>query len=1313
MAETPSLRAAPQVKPEKELQNRQEYAKSLLKRIREAESPDEARSAYTELGTQRYPGADKDQEEAFGSFKDKYGYGPEAPVKQELKDGQWQEGETQNVASAAGAGFLRPFERMLTPSDQPSAMEYYQVPSENYPAGRRISNFAGEAAGYATQFAPYQAATKGLANKALGTAAEQVAEKAAGQGIKEVVKKVGTKAFLRDTAENMVAGTVQEGINSGGDPEQMAYAAGVSAVVPYALPFAAYPLKKFGGKVAEKLAGTLKNNAEVLEKLPDEELAKMASNPEAVASEVADIANDTAQKSFTLLGPAEKEGAKAVPPGTGMTGGGKPTEPAQTGLVVRAPDEILDPGAKMPSAVLNPEGTKQSKYAKTISESPRTKPELAKDIDAQQVFYKTVTNKGTVDNANAILEKEGLENAIDIATDRTTPLTPDKVALGQILIDRLQREGRYADAVRLVENQSVELSKHGQTIQAAAIYNRMTPTGMLKFLQNTYRNASAQNPGKPPIEMTPQLAGWITEQMEQASKMPDGKAKAEAIRNVMQKAVDRIPTNLFQKLETAQTIAQLLNPKTVARNVIGNTIFSALENANQVLATGLDTALSKVTGKRTTTLPNVVTQARGFVQGLRQGIDDVRMGVDTGSNKFDVAGAVKMPVRPKTWNNDTWLGRMGNWFEKTMGYTLRPFDKAASQAAFEDAFRAQQKLAQINKVPFDPIAASKKAEEIGLYRTFQDDTRIASAFSKIKKALNLDRDFGLGSFVLKYPKTPANILARGMDYSPLSFLKAMNTLGNAARGKGFNQEAFVNHLSKATTGTGLIGMGWYLRDLGILTGRPAKDPGTRGLQQEEGLGNYKINMSALKRFMNSGFDPNTAQLQEGDELASYDWAQPTSIALAVGANARDYDNKLTTDRLTQMAESALSGADTLYEMPLFTGVRGVLGNESLAGVGKRIAEQVGSSFTPTIVSQVGQYMDPAKRYSYDPALGQRVVNLVKAKVPGLREQLPQQIGLFGRPLKQYESGNSFFNVFLNPAFVSKYQPTPETKFAIDLFFNTGEGKHIPVNFPQERRSVYAYGYEINPDGKTLNAMQKYAGERYLETYQSLLKNPDFKKLDPQDQASMIQKAVSKIGTDTKLKFLGDQFLNHMAEVGDQTSFDKMKYSLLELNETEKTRNIYDAMQVMSKEERGRVFAKIAEQNPDMASQLEKISAEKKYNYIMSLSPDQRSQVVGEIPDNVWSKIVSIRKKYMRDFGMNQLPGGSARQQAEFAFQNAMQLGPEERKAYLIKLLDSDFLSSRAKDWIQALWKNRDKKTQYYSPPPTLQEFQKKGQGYAQ
>ena len=64
-----------------------------------------------------------------------------------------------------------------------------------------------------------------------------------------------------------------------------------------------------------------------------------------------------------------------------------------------------------------------------------------------------------------------------------------------------------------------------------------------------------------------------------------------------------------------------------------------------------------------------------------------------------------------------------------------------------------------------------------MQQNFQKVPLIKKALNKISSYVTQTEDFGLGDLALKYPRTPANILARAIDYSPIgvaiSMLKIM------------------------------------------------------------------------------------------------------------------------------------------------------------------------------------------------------------------------------------------------------------------------------------------------------------------------------------------------------------------------------------------------------------------------------------------------------------------------------------------------------------------------------------------------------------
>jgi len=486
-------------------------------------------------------------------------------------------------------------------------------------------------------------------------------------------------------------------------------------------------------------------------------------------------------------------------------------------------------------------------------------------------------------------------------------------------------------------------------------------------------------------------------------------------------------------------MAQLLNPKTSIRNILGNTGMMVNENISNTIGTPLDILTSKFTGKRTVGLPSLKTQLEGGIEGFKSGIRQTKLGITSDNTQYDLP-------QGQVFSNNTVLGKAANTGQKVLDYLLRVPDQVSKEAIKADSLRVQMKLAGV-KVPTEDMKIA--AENDAKYGTFQDDTLLAQAFSKIKSALNLGKEFGLGSSVLKYPKTPANIVMRAVDYSPAGFFKSVYRLAEPLiTGNEFNQRAFVKETSRALVGTGnLIGTGYVLGKLGIVTGKSSADTDTANMQKQTGLGDYKLNLSALKRFVTSGFDTKQAKIQKGDKLINYDWFQPSSIGLAMGANYAE-DSGKGTDVLTKITNAFNSGTDTLMQQPLMSGLTNFFASTKY-GAGNAIAttlKGVPASFMPTILKQVAQLTDNTTRSTYDPNLKQQALNQVKAKIPGLSNTLQPKLNSLGNEQKAYEN-NSFGNVFLNPAFNTTYNPKQEAQLPIDIYNNTGNTTSMPRQTP--------------------------------------------------------------------------------------------------------------------------------------------------------------------------------------------------------------------------------------------------------------------------
>ncbi|MDV7393552.1 hypothetical protein RZS08_19410, partial [Arthrospira platensis SPKY1] len=148
-------------------------------------------------------------------------------------------------------------------------------------------------------------------------------------------------------------------------------------------------------------------------------------------------------------------------------------------------------------------------------------------------------------------------------------------------------------------------------------------------------------------------------------------------------------------------------------------------------------------------------------------------------------------------------------------------DRPFMTAAFKDSLRRQKALAEMNGEEFNEADAVKKASEEAAYVTFNDKTWLSSALTGLQRKLNGGKEFGFGSILLRFARTPANIFMRSIDYSPISYGKAIYHAGKMATSdyadtKHFHQEKFVDDLAKAFTGTTLIGLGVFLAKAGAM-----------------------------------------------------------------------------------------------------------------------------------------------------------------------------------------------------------------------------------------------------------------------------------------------------------------------------------------------------------------------------------------------------------------------------------------------------------------------------------------------------------------
>lgn len=766
---------------------------------------------------------------------------------------------------------------------------------------------------------------------------------------------------------------------------------------------------------------------------------------------------------------------------------------------------------------------KAESFAARVKQASDTSPEVAAKLNQT---YKPITNEKTFKEARKLIKASGVDSSLSRAKAVSSP-TAQSNAESQILIKHLIEKGRTDDAIDLVEHVSKINRESGQAVQALAAYSRLTPQGMLRVAQRTiddYHRQLARSlklplnqlPKNRLLKLTPQFVDKVTERMDVIEKMPEGLAKSVEIAKVLRDVTTLVPSSALQKLATLQTIAQLANPKTIIRNIVGNTGFGVLENVTNPMRVAVDKVTSLITKQRTASFAGFRQQFKAAPENIKIGYLEARHGIKLD----DLTTQMDLP-RQRVFKK----GVLG-FFERALDWGLRLPDRIGYGMSAARKKAELEALVKAGKSKLSMQQIAEMSDFYGKYATFQDLSPAATGASKIKQGLNFGQSFGLGDMVLKYPKTPANLLARAIDYSPTGFLKTIFETARPIVGKlvkkdlPFRQAEFVDSFSRAITGSiGLVGTGAALTKAGIITQQKDKDKDVEAFRRLEGVGPYRINADGLWRFIKSGFDTAEAKLRPGDRLFSYDWFQPNAVMMSIGSHMAGNKDKNQTVADT-IVNSLSEGVNTIAEQPLVTGIKRLFGSgDPIAGLVKT-AIDIPASFIPTVLNQVNQFLDNTQREVYSNHWWQEMMYSMAAKTPIAAQHIPARIDVFGRESARFQPGsNSVFNTFFNPAFLSVYTPTPMTKEILRLYEQTGEKGQVPSLVPKK---VKINGTDKELSAQEYQSYQKYMGAWSTKLFLEEMSRADWKNRSDTDRVDRLQKIVSNVRRAGKIKLFGDK-----------------------------------------------------------------------------------------------------------------------------------------------------------------------------------------------
>lgn len=748
--------------------------------------------------------------------------------------------------------------------------------------------------------------------------------------------------------------------------------------------------------------------------------------------------------------------------------------------------------------------------SKSIMEAEIIPQQMKDDFFNDMPQYEPITNKATWNKAVREVTDDST-SAYNKWKSIDKLKTADDTALGQaIMVDRIKK-GDITGANEIAYDLAEKLTSAGQSVQAASILKRLSPEGMLTYVNRTLQRAERElgKKFKGKLKLTPDEIKDIADRVIRMRDMPEGRAKDIEFAEIQRVVSEKIPPTWREKLKALQRVNLLFNPKTMIRNIGGNIIMSGIKNIKDIVRTGIDLPLSRLARtERTVALPSSRAQVSGFKRGVSQTLEDYARGIDTTnvSTQFELNPyRVTSPFKSKVFKKAEELTRLGLKFGDS------PFYKAA----YDDAIQQQLKAKGLNKATPE---IKQLAEQVAKETTFQDINEFTKFFDGMRNALNKAniKGFGLGDIALPFTKTPANILKRGVEYSPINVYKVVQDATSFYKDKSsINQFKLVDSLAKTLTGTGLLGAGYLLAKAGIITPKEPDDWDAASFQREQGILPYSI--------------------KTGDKYLSFDWAQPASITLAMGADM--YKNSKQTKSLLDLSASGgktllsqastisdalQGGAGTLFSQPMIQGLTRLASSYDQSGKAllNNFQEAVFNGALQlmpfnALARQTAELFDPYNRSTYDDNDFQsKLINRAMRSYPVTRNLLPQRFKTTG---EAQESRNPL-NIFLNPANVGTPELTETKNEILRLYDESGETIQFPRVAPKKikpKKKGKKTFEEVTLTGEQRSEYQQLLGLETMKDFEKEMNKKSYQGLDDEERAKKLQEIINDANSDVK------------------------------------------------------------------------------------------------------------------------------------------------------------------------------------------------------
>lgn len=534
------------------------------------------------------------------------------------------------------------------------------------------------------------------------------------------------------------------------------------------------------------------------------------------------------------------------------------------------------------------EDEKISQTVRTVLEAKATPEEMVPDIETLALegkySYEVYSDKAAIADADGEIKRVGWAQAL---TDWKSAMKAGNVskkntAMGWALYNNAANSGDTETALDVLSDMVQHQRSAAQALQATRILKQVSPETQLYQAQRSIANLQTQLNEEYGDDKAPKLK--IDQTLaEQFMKAADQAERDAVLANIYRDIGKQMPSRFKDKWNAWRYLAMLGNVRTHVRNVVGNAGFVPVVAAKNVVATGIEKAVYRLSGGKMERSKEFVTGKGGkaLLQAAAQDyakVADVAMGggkysdfanankyIEEGrvifQSKKPVLKQVAKPLEAARKANSRALDKEDAWFSKPhYAYAMAQYCKANGITA-EMIAKGGDKVVKAREY------AIKEAQKA----TYRDTNAFSQAISELGRMGRNSKNGAKRTIatvmegILPFRKTPANILARGVEYSPIGLLNGFKqAIFDVQKGTKTAAEA-IDAISAGLTGTGLLALGLFWAAQGLVRGHGDDDDKKNDFMELAGHQAYALEL------------PNGTSV-------TLDWLAPECLPFFVGVN---------------------------------------------------------------------------------------------------------------------------------------------------------------------------------------------------------------------------------------------------------------------------------------------------------------------------------------------------------------------------------------------------------------------------------------------